>query len=49
MTKCCLFSRYINDVQPELASKMNPKVCCWVHHRCLQFTVFLTSEAIPVT
>lgn len=48
MTKRCVFSRYINDIQTEVTSKMNSKMC-HKSHRCLQLTVFLTSEDIRVS
>lgn len=49
MTKCCGFSRYINDIQTEVTSKMNSNIC-HESHRCLQLTVFLmTSKGIRVS
>lgn len=48
MTKCCLFSRYIYDIQTEVTSKMDSKIY-HKSHRCLQLTVFLTSEDIRVS
>lgn len=45
MTKYCVFSRYINDIQKEVTSKMNSKIS-HKSHRCLQLTVFMTGKDI---
>lgn len=47
MTKYCVFSRYINDMQKEVTFKRNSNIS-HKSHRCLQLTVLVMGEDIRV-